>query len=180
MSLDGLRAWIGEVERKLGARTRVFLVLVALAIGGAGAAIYLALDTRDQAVSEDEVQRLQEQIDGLEAGATGGADPRISQLELELDALKAQLESSEGKGATGSGGNGPGGVPAGGDSTSESSTEGGGSTPAGEAKRRSDETDEDIPTAGDKARGGAKSDPEGAIQEGASGGNEERIDDKDR
>jgi hypothetical protein len=28
MSLDGLRAWIGELERKLGVRTRVLLVLV--------------------------------------------------------------------------------------------------------------------------------------------------------
>ncbi len=42
MSLDGLRAWIGLVERKLTMRTRVFLVLVAIAIGGAGAAIVLA------------------------------------------------------------------------------------------------------------------------------------------
>ncbi len=52
MSVDGLRAWIGEVERKLGMRTRVFLVLAVIAIGAAGAAIYLAIDTRDNAVSE--------------------------------------------------------------------------------------------------------------------------------
>ena len=39
MSLDGLRAWIGVVERKLTMRTRVFLVLVAIAIGGAAAGI---------------------------------------------------------------------------------------------------------------------------------------------
>ena len=43
MSLEGLRAWIGEVERKLGVRTRVFLVLLAIAIGASGAAIYLAI-----------------------------------------------------------------------------------------------------------------------------------------
>ena len=46
MSLDGLRAWIGEVERKLAMRTRVFLVLVAIAIGGAGAGIFLAIEAR--------------------------------------------------------------------------------------------------------------------------------------
>ncbi|HWM63068.1 MAG TPA: hypothetical protein VNP96_03665 [Solirubrobacterales bacterium] len=63
MPLDGLRAWIGEVERKLGMRTRVFLVLATIAIGGAGAAIYLAIDTRDDAVSESDVRELQEQLE---------------------------------------------------------------------------------------------------------------------
>jgi hypothetical protein len=64
MPLDGLRAWIGEVERKLGMRTRVFLVLATIAIGGAGAAIYLAIDTRENAVSESDVQELQERLEG--------------------------------------------------------------------------------------------------------------------
>ncbi|HEU5141621.1 MAG TPA: hypothetical protein VFU04_00530 [Solirubrobacterales bacterium] len=71
MPLDGLRAWIGEVERKLGMRTRVFLVLATIAIGGAGAAIYLALDTREDAVSESDVRDLQERLE--EQIATGGA-----------------------------------------------------------------------------------------------------------
>jgi uncharacterized membrane protein len=79
MPLDGLRAWIGEVERKLGMRTRVFLVLATIAIGGAGAAIYLALDTRADAVSESDVRELQEQLEerigagGVEAEEEAGA-----------------------------------------------------------------------------------------------------------
>lgn len=78
MSLDGLRAWIGEVERKLGMRTRVFLVLAVIAIGGAGAAIYLAVDTRENAVSESDVQALQEKLEAqiaAGAAATGAAEP---------------------------------------------------------------------------------------------------------
>jgi hypothetical protein len=178
MSLDGLRAWIGEVERKLGVRTRVFLALVAIAVGGAGAAIYLALDTRDQAVDEDEVQRLQEQIDGIEAGAAGGADSRISQLELEIDALKAQLEAG-GNGATGpSGGGAPGEAPAGGDSAGdakESSGDGGAGTPeAGPGLTPDDLT----PIPGTKDKG--KSDPKRASPGKAAGAGDERTDDKDR
>ncbi len=63
MSLEGLRAWIGEVERKLGKRTRVFLALAVIAIGLAGAAIYLAIDARESSVSEGDVQALQEKLE---------------------------------------------------------------------------------------------------------------------
>jgi hypothetical protein len=47
VGLDGLRAWIGEVERKLKVRTRVMLALAVIAIAIAGAGIYLAIDTRE-------------------------------------------------------------------------------------------------------------------------------------
>ena len=75
MSLEGLRAWIGEVERKLGKRTRVFLALAVIAIGLGGAAIYLAIDTRESSVSEGDVQALQEELEAQidEAAATGAA-----------------------------------------------------------------------------------------------------------
>src|SRR4051794_31193803 len=99
MSLDGLRAWIGEVERKLGARTRVFLVLVAIAIGGAGAAIYLALDSNGDAATIEEVQALEERIDELGAGtAATSLESRLTRLELELTKLRAERESSSSSG----------------------------------------------------------------------------------
>jgi len=79
MPLDGLRAWIGEVERKLGMRTRVFLVLTTIAIGGAGAAIYLAVDTRDNAVSESDVQELQEQLEARMEEAAGPEPSSVDQ-----------------------------------------------------------------------------------------------------
>jgi len=113
MSLDGLRAWIGEVERKLGARTRVFLVLLAIAIGASGAAIYLALEADDGGngggASTEEVQSLREQVE-LEGGGaadTAALEAQIAELRGEVDALQAGREG--GSGATGSGGNESGG-----------------------------------------------------------------------
>jgi hypothetical protein len=77
MSLEGLRAWIGEVERKLAKRTRVFLALTVIAIGIAGAAIYLAIDARESSVSESDVQALQQQLETRidEVSATSSAPP---------------------------------------------------------------------------------------------------------
>ena len=79
MSLEGLRAWIGEVERKLGKRTRVFLALTVIAIGIAAASLYLAIDTRNSSVSESDVQALQQKletrIDEAAAGSAATAPP---------------------------------------------------------------------------------------------------------
>lgn len=116
MSLDGLRAWIGEVERKLGARTRVFLVLLAIAIGASGAAIYLALEADDGGdgaapasggATVEEVQSLREQVE-LESG---GAE--LSALEAQVVELRTELEALKAEGETGGAGGGDdkGGAP---------------------------------------------------------------------
>jgi hypothetical protein len=107
MSLEGLRAWIGEVERKLGKRTRVFLVLTVIAIGLGGAAIYLAIDARESSVSESDVQALQEDLEArIAAGGSGAPSTQAAQLEVELRALQAEvaeLKSAGGKTQSGKG-----------------------------------------------------------------------------
>jgi hypothetical protein len=100
MSLDGLRAWIGEVERKLGMRTRVFLILVAIAIGGAAAGIYLAIQAEDNGgggASRDEVQAVEERVDALGAsGAQSGAlESSVARLEAEVRELRSEVAKSK-------------------------------------------------------------------------------------
>jgi hypothetical protein len=98
MPLEGLRAWIGEVERKLGMRTRVFLVLAVIAVGGAGAAIYLAIDARESSVSEGDVQALQEKLEAqIGAGTEGAVAPE--------PAPEEPVPEAGATGATGSTGN---------------------------------------------------------------------------
>jgi hypothetical protein len=82
MPLEGLRAWIGEVERKLGMRTRVFLVLSVIALGGAGAAIYLAIDARESSVSESDVQALQERLEA-QIGEGAASTPPVPEEPVE-------------------------------------------------------------------------------------------------
>jgi hypothetical protein len=103
MSEQGLRAWIGEVERKLRARTRVMLALAVIAIGAAGAAVYLAVEAHDTAVSEGDVQALQQrlearidQVGGTVGGGTVGGGAATAKLEAEIKALKAQVEALKG------------------------------------------------------------------------------------
>jgi hypothetical protein len=98
MSLDGLRAWIGEVERKLGKRTRVFLALAAIAVGGAGAAIYLAVEAQEDSVSKADVQAVRDELAGR-IGA-GGGETNLSRLEVELNALRAEVAKLKEEGST--------------------------------------------------------------------------------
>jgi outer membrane murein-binding lipoprotein Lpp len=82
VSLDGLRAWIGLVERKLTMRTRVFLVLVAIAVGGAAAAVYLSIDAQSNQVSEGDLQTLQTEL-----------TTRIETLETKVAALEGEVHA---------------------------------------------------------------------------------------
>jgi hypothetical protein len=98
MSLDGLRAWIGVVERKLTMRTRVFLVLVAIAVG---AAIYLAIEAKNDSVSKSELQATRDELGGTTVvPATGSSqlEAEVSALQEEVAALRAE---GSGKGASG-------------------------------------------------------------------------------
>lgn len=108
MSLDGLRAWIGEVERKLGKRTRVFLVLVAIAVGGAGAAIYLAVEAQEDSVSKADVRQVRDEL-ARRLGTEGG-ETDLTQLEAELGALRAEVAKlrEEGGAPKGTGGDSEG------------------------------------------------------------------------
>ena len=99
MSLDGLRAWIGLVERKLTMRTRVFLVLVAIAIGGAGAGIVLAIDAQDNAVTKSDLQAVRDELAGTAAPAEA---PDTAALEAEIETLRSEVAAlrGESKGAS--------------------------------------------------------------------------------
>jgi hypothetical protein len=126
MSLDGLRAWIAEVERKLGKRTRVFLALAVIAIGIAGAAVYLAIDARESSVSESDLQTLQ---DELAAQGGVGTGTGVAQLEAELAELRTQVEQLE----SGGGGSADGGASDSGGTGDDSDGAGSNSPPGGAA-----------------------------------------------
>lgn len=95
MSLDGLRAWIGVVERKLLMRTRVFLVLVAIAVGGAAAGIYLAVDAQDSSVSQADVETVRDELEAR-IGESGG-EAELTELEAELATLKGEVAALQAK-----------------------------------------------------------------------------------
>lgn len=136
MSLEGLRAWIGEVERKLAKRTRVFLALAVIAIGIAGAAVYLAIDARESSVSEGDVQALQRQLETrIDEVAAGRATPApATETETEPNpAPKTEAEPESPGGKQGEGGDesgATGNLPGGASGTNPSGATGGAASAA--------------------------------------------------
>lgn len=139
MSLDGLRAWIGVVERKLTMRTRVFLVLVAIAIGGAAAGVVLAIDAQDNAVSKDDLQSVRDELAG---GSAAAEAPDVTGLEAELETLREEIAALRSEGETSSREGGATGSP--------SSTADGGATAPKDQQALKEAGEEALEEAGDK------------------------------
>ena len=128
MSLDGLRAWIGEVERKLGMRTRVFLVLARdrdrrRRRRRSTSRSKPTTAANEGGASAEEVQALREQVE-LE----GGGDADTAALEAADRRTARRGRSPAGGQEGGSGGTGSGGNESGGGA-------GAGATPEKEAKK---------------------------------------------
>jgi hypothetical protein len=86
--LEGLRGWLAALDRMVGVRTRVGLVLLAIAIGAAAAAAYLAIDTREDSASEAQLRELQGQLERR----LDVSQQRASAAEAEVARLRAEVE----------------------------------------------------------------------------------------
>jgi hypothetical protein len=87
--VEGLRGWLARLDRMVGIRTRVGLVLLAIGIGCAAAAAYLAIDTRQDSASEEEVRELRSDLER----ATGAGGAETAAVEAEIERLRERVQS---------------------------------------------------------------------------------------
>ena len=88
---EGLRAWIAQVDRKLGIRSYAGTAAVILALAAAIVAIVLAIDARDNSANNGDLTRVENRVGDLAARA-GEADAVQGDLD-SLDGRVADLES---------------------------------------------------------------------------------------
>lgn len=94
--LEGVRAWLADIDRKLGTRTYAGAAAVVLATAAAIVAIVLAIDARDNSAGQADVERLETQISEVarRAGAAQSTGQDLSSLESRITELEAQIGSS--------------------------------------------------------------------------------------
>lgn len=101
--LDGLRAWLGEIDRVIRLRSRVGLALIVLAIAGSGVALYIGIEASRHDASAGEAQALRRQIDALrrQAARTSArlesglalARSRAGKVKSEVAQLQGQVQT---------------------------------------------------------------------------------------
>jgi septal ring factor EnvC (AmiA/AmiB activator) len=98
--LEGQRAWIADLDRKLTTRSYIGAAAAVMALAAAIVAIVLAVDTRENSASKGDVKRIEQQIGGIAADASTAEDAQaaIDSLSERIDALQDTVDAATGAG----------------------------------------------------------------------------------
>ncbi len=89
--IDGLQAWLVELDRKLGIRTSVVAVALLLGLAAAVVALVLAITTQDDAATQAELNALDARISGVERRAGDAAQQDSADLQSQINDLDKQI-----------------------------------------------------------------------------------------
>jgi uncharacterized protein HemX len=97
---EGLRAWLAQIERKLGIRTYAGAALLVIALAAAIVALVMALDARDNSASKTELSRLADDLGSVQEQASGAesAQQDVDSLSSRVSAAEDRLDQIEGAG----------------------------------------------------------------------------------
>lgn len=89
--IDGLRAWIAQVDRKLGVRTYVGAAIAVLALAAAAVGLVLTLTLKQDAATESDLTSLREQLSAVEQSASEAAQEDVQGLDRRLAELEDEV-----------------------------------------------------------------------------------------
>lgn len=95
---EGQRAWLAQLERRLGTRTYAGAAALVLTLAAAIVALVMAIDSRENSATQEQVRGIERQL-GLvaeDAGAFDDVQGEVETLSGELDALEQQVEQFSG------------------------------------------------------------------------------------
>jgi hypothetical protein len=88
----GLRAWVGQLDRRLGILTYIGAALVLLAVAGAAVALVLTLSLKQDSPTNAEVDSLRDQLTVVEQSASQAAETGVQSLNQRLNALESEVD----------------------------------------------------------------------------------------
>jgi septal ring factor EnvC (AmiA/AmiB activator) len=99
--IDGLRAWLAQVDRKLGIRTYAIGAAAVLALAAGIVGVVLALQNQDDTSTvKDDVRSLRTQIGADDRSASQAAEDQVQALTGRLDQLDNRIKALESEGHT--------------------------------------------------------------------------------
>jgi uncharacterized protein HemX len=89
--IDGLRAWLAQVDRKVGIRTYALGAAAVLGLAAGIVGIVLALGVEEDSAKQEDVKDLREQISAVDARAEAQAEQGVESVTQRLNDLEADL-----------------------------------------------------------------------------------------
>jgi uncharacterized protein HemX len=90
--MAGLRAWLAQLDRRLGLRTYVIGAIAVLALAAGVVALVLTLQLRHDAATNGDVSSIRDQVAGVEQSATQAAEESVHSLHQRIADLKAEID----------------------------------------------------------------------------------------
>jgi len=94
--IDGIRAWLAQVDRKVGIRTYALGAAVVLALAAGIVGVILAVSAKDESATKDELRSVREQLTAVEREATSAAEEQVSALSDRVETLEEQVSGLSG------------------------------------------------------------------------------------
>ena len=89
--LEGQRAWIAQLDRRIGVRTYAGAAALVIALAAAAVALVLVLQLQDDAATTEDIAQLREEIAGVEDTASEAAQEDVQSLSERLTALETEV-----------------------------------------------------------------------------------------
>ena len=101
-TLDGLRAWIAQLDHKLGTRFYALAAGTVLALAAGIVGVILVLGVKEDSATKADLDKLRDEVAGVEKSASEAAQDdvaalgdRVSQLESQMQTLRSDQTATD-------------------------------------------------------------------------------------
>jgi septal ring factor EnvC (AmiA/AmiB activator) len=91
--LEGVHAWVAQLDRKLQTRFYALGAAAVLALAAGIVAVVLALGVQDDSATKGELAELRDQVDSATKSASNAAQDDVADLDDRLADIESQIES---------------------------------------------------------------------------------------
>jgi septal ring factor EnvC (AmiA/AmiB activator) len=91
--LEGVRAWVAELDRKLQTRFLALAAATVLALAAGIVAVVLALGVQDDSATKGDLADLRDQVDDATRSASSAAEDEVADVEDRLAEIESQIEA---------------------------------------------------------------------------------------
>jgi len=91
--LEGVHAWVAQLDRKLQTRFYALAAAAVLALAAGIVAVVLALGVQDDSATKAQLEELRDQVDNATQSASDAAQDDVADLDDRLTEIEARIDS---------------------------------------------------------------------------------------